>query len=541
LYSLFTMHIDGRNIKKGSILTADVCIVGAGAAGITIARALANTSVEVCLLESGGLNSSGGAQSLYEGENVGLPYFPLNGCRLRYFGGTTNHWAGWCSPLDEIDMQERQWVPYSGWPISLSELGPYYASAQRICELDSFKYDTEYWAPKFKESSLLPFSPSKITHSVTQLSPPTRFGQRYRQDVIKASNVTLVTHANVTQIRTPVNGSTVSELQVDCLNGNTFRVKASQYVLACGGIENPRLLLSSNEYTPNGLGNDHDLVGRFFMEHPRMTSAVAIFDDRQRLSPYKYGEFYSEYPDIFFQFKPSEEQQQSAKLLNMVIRFDYTSSGYFSARKLIQLLRARKLRFGSNIDYISEAVSNVVADFEGVLRGANNTLLGNPPYNKFKVLSVETVVEQAPNPASRVRLGDDRDALGLRKVELDWRLSEQEKRSIRIGNRLLGEELGRTGLGRLRLREWLQQDNNTSWPSDLLGSWHHMGTTRMGINPKYSVCDSQCRLHGVDNLYIAGSSVFPTGGSEHPTLTIVALSLRLADHLKKNHIRTNNF
>jgi len=530
------MHIDARYLEEGSTLTADICVVGAGAAGITIARTLANTSIDVCLLESGGLDGPGDEQSLYKGENVGLPYLPLHGGRLRYFGGTTNHWAGWCKPLDKIDLSERSWVPYSGWPITWDELKPYYASAQRICELDSFRYDTDYWAHKFQDASPLPFSPSKIEHHITQLSPPTRFGKRYRRDVTEAPNVTVVTHANVTQIRTPPNGTAVSELQVDCLDGISFRVKAFQYVLACGGIENPRLLLNADEYAPNGLGNDHDLVGRFFMDHPSVTSAVVFFDDQQHLSPYRFGRFDSEGSDVVFELKPSEEQQRSARLLNMAIRFDYTSSGYYSARRLFQLFRARKLRFGNDIDYISEAVSNVVADFEGVLRGANNALLGDSPYSGFKVLNVSTRMEQAPNPASRVKLGDDRDALGLRKVQLDWRLTNQEKRSIRISNRLLGEELGRTGLGRLRLREWLLRED-VSWSSDLFGGWHHMGTTRMGISPQYSVCDPQCGVHGVDNLYIAGSSVFPTGGNAHPTLTIVALSLRLADHLKSNHYK----
>jgi choline dehydrogenase-like flavoprotein len=534
------MHIDARNIEQGSTLDADICIVGAGAAGITIARALANTSIEVCLLESGGLDGPGDEQALYKGENVGLPYTPLHGGRLRYFGGTTNHWGGWCKPLDKIDLSERSWVPYSGWPLHWDELKPYYASAQRICEIDSFRYDAEYWIHEFRDGPPLPFSPSKIEHTVTQFSPPTRFGKRYRPDVTEAPNVTVVTHANVTQIRTPPNCTTISELQVDCLNGNSFRAKASQYVLACGGIENPRLLLNSNEYAPNGLGNDHDLVGRFFMDHPTLTSAVAFFDDRQPLSPYRFKQFDSEDSDIFFELKPSEEQQRSAELSNVAIRFDFTSSGYYSARRLFNLFRARKLRFGENMDYISEAVSNVVADFEGVLRGVNNALLGETPFSAFKVLSVSTRMEQAPNPDSRVKLGDERDALGLRKVQLDWRLTDQEKRSVRISNRLLGEELGRTGLGRLRLHQWLQRED-APWPSDLNAGWHHLGTTRMGRNPQYSVCDPQCRLHGVDNLYIAGSSVFPTGGNAHPTLTIVALSLRLADHLKKNHFRNNNF
>ena len=526
------MYIDARSIDKGTVLRSDVCVIGAGAAGITIGRALAGTTLKVCVLESGGLNSGSEAQDLYAGENVGLPYFPLTACRLRYFGGTTNHWAGWCAPLDPIDFSRRPWIPHSGWPIGWKALEPYYISAQRLCELNTFQYEPAYWKDKFHDGSTLPFDPSRLTNHVIQFSPPTRFGRRYRDDLVNAQNITVVTHANVTEIDTPPSASTVSGLQVQCLNGNSSQAEADQYVLACGGIENPRLLLNSNQYAPRGLGNDHDLVGRFFMEHPRMVSSSVLLTDRKRLSPYRYGQFQTENLDTFFQLGPSVEQQQSAKLLNTRVRFFLESSGYFSARRLLQNFWVQKLRFGNDLDQISEAVGNVLADFEGVAIGINSALHGKSPYNGFRALDVQTIVEQAPNPDSRVMLAEEHDGLGQRRVKLNWQLSNLEKRSILYTNRLLARELGRTGLGRLRLKNWLQ-DSKRAWPPDLEGGYHHMGTTRMGSTPHEGVCDSQCRVHGINNLYIAGSSVFPTSGRVPPTLTIVALSLRLAYLLKR--------
>jgi choline dehydrogenase-like flavoprotein len=144
-------------------------------------------------------------------------------------------------------------------------------------------------------------------------------------------------------------------------------------------------------------------------------------------------------------------------------------------------------------------------------------------------IDVTTRIDPAPNPASRITLSDERDALGQRRAQLDWRLDSLDKHSVNRTLEIMGAALGRAGLGRLQI----VSDDDTTWPEDIRGGWHHMGTTRMSDDPKQGVVDKHCQVHGISNLFVAGSSVFPTAGSGTPTMTLVSLALRLADRIKE--------
>jgi len=506
------MHSDARTLPDGTRIEGDLCVIGAGAAGISIAREFADTKHDIILLEAGGFERDPDTQSLYEGKNTGLPYFPLSATRLRYFGGTTGHWSGWCSRLDPIDFEERDWVPMSGWPFSLEDLEPYYRRAHPILDLGNYNYSVDYWDrqgdrffPFSDRLTPFPFDRSKVRTKVFKWSAPTRFGKKYRAEITQTQNLTLWTRANVTEIKTPPSGSEVTGLRVECLNGKEHHVSAQHYVLACGGLENPRLLLNSNQENSDGLGNDNGLVGRYFMEHPHVPSA--------KLDPAERRPIYTgnspEAGEPFYLFSLSPQQQRKHRLLN------YNGRLFGGGRSINENKRSLP-------EWMYE-----IPNVRGLENHIEYYLSGDDDTN----LVVSTRIEQRPNPNSRVSLSSQTDELRQPRIELSWDLTEDEKRTIRVANKTIAEECGRLGIGRLQLMDWTQTDGS-AWPDDLKGGHHHMGTTRMDESPKRGVVDANCKIHGVENLHVAGSSVFPTSGVANPTLTIVAMALRLADHLE---------
>lgn len=489
------MFLDARSEASGQRIECDVCIVGAGAAGITLARALDGGALSVCLLESGGPEPDPATQDLYRGQSVGLrPAAYLRNSRLRYFGGSTNHWTGLCAPLDPIDFESRAWVPHSGWPIAREVLDPYYAAAQRVCELGEYDYRIETWRG---DASPVPvFSTGRIVTRMWQYSPPTRFGLRYREELARSRSVKVYEYANAVHIRAGANATRIERLEVATLSGRRFSVSARAYVLAAGAIENARLLLASDDVARQGLGNERGLVGRYFADHVEsFLAASAQFRDRAIVlagAPQKRGE-------IHYQTNvgPHRDVQAGEGLLN---------------GSLAVIPRDGKLRVAPGI----ASLTNAMAD--GGASGGTPALI----YARM---------EQAPNPDSRVFLGDTRDALGVRQIVLDWRTTDQDVASLRRTLEILAEELGATGRGRLRIADWIADPRAQFRDAEIHGGQHHMGTTRMGDDPAKSVVDRDVKLHGIANLFIAGSAVFPTVGWANPTLTIVALALRLADRL----------
>ena len=486
------MLLDARSLPVDADLATQVCVVGAGAAGISLALEFAGANFDVTLVESGGFEADPAVQALYVGRNVGRPYFPLESSRTRAFGGSTHCWHGMCRPLDPIDFEERAWIPHSGWPFSRRDLLPYYHRAQKRCRLARFAYEGDDWADG--PAAPLPLDASLAETRVFQVAP-TRFGDVYRAAVTGAPNVTTLLHANVLEIVAGESARSIERLRVATLAGNTCSIRAEHFVLATGGIENARLLLASDRRSPRGLGNENDLVGRFFMEHPHVragallpsvgTEALALY------RPHRRGRI-----TVMGCLVPSQAALRRERLASLTcwLGRPLASDGFVSA-----LSR-----------------SAVDADAAGPSQGDGGILLVSE-------------CEQAPNPDSRITLAEERDQLGMRKVKLDWRLEPGDRHSLRRGHALLARALGASGTGRLKPA---LEDDDAPWPRELEGGRHHMGTTRMHVDPKRGVVDANARVHGIDNLYLAGSSVFPTSGAANPTLTIVALAIRLADRLK---------
>ena len=523
------MFIDSRTLTEGSRIESDVCIVGAGAAGITIARELIGKPFRICLIESGGLEPDQETQSLYQGEIVGFPYYPLDLIRLRYFGGTTNHWAGACRPLDEIDFVARPEIPHSGWPFNKSQLDSYYQRAHLICQLGPYDYNPDTW--ESEESPVLPIEGNRVATAIVQYSPPTRFGQVYREEIEQAQNISTYLFANVVEIETTTTADAVTRLNAATLDGNSFSITARFFILATGAIENARLLMVSNKTQHRGIGNQNDLVGRFFMEHLSVTGGLLLpsSDLTNSTDLYTSGRNLDGVSgSAYLSIKP--ETLHREKLLNVrafllpttsQVATQGTSGWPVSAQTVMEALRTGNW----DIDFAGH-LWNVINNTDEIAIRAYRTFFNQPK----GIFALYYHLANAPSPDSRVTLISERDELGIPRVRLNWRFGDLERQTLRRANEIIGEELGRSGLGRVSM---VPDDPDTGWPDGLRGAWHQMGTTRMHTDPKQGVVDEQGRVHGVSNLYVAGSSVFPTSGYTNPTLTIVALCIRLSDHISQ--------
>ena len=525
------MFIDARSVPPGTVIETEVCIVGAGAAGITLAREFINASFRVILLESGGAEPEQATQDLYAGSDIGRPYdiFPIS--RLRYFGGTTNHWGGvWCDMPSSLDFETREGVPYSGWPFALSYLEPWYRRAQPVFKLGPYGYALSDWGITPSDIPE-PFRGPHFVCQVLQQGPATRFGPEYEPELRKAQNLSVYLHANALRFDVSDNGGAARQLNVGVLPDGRFTVQARIYILAAGGIENARLLLLSESNAGIGLGNEHDLVGRFFMLHLEYSGGVIDLTDPYTDLTFQTGENGARYNRLggawrFVSYiRLSDETKRQLKLPHMRLRFQYPRIHEIDA--LMRLIN----RTDRGADVLHD-LGSVLRKFPGVATYiARRTIYGrNKPPAPLASIPLNCTSEQMPNPNSRIGLGKDLDVFGLRKVVVDWRVTAEDRRGMATGHRLLGAELARGGFGRLRSTV---PEDDSEWPSDMRGDQHHMGTTRMQRDQNMGVVDENCRVHGVENLYVAGCSVFPTGGTFNPTLTIVALALRLADHVKE--------
>lgn len=524
------MITEARDVPDGTVVEADVCIVGAGAAGIAMARRLAGEDVSVCLLESGGFEYDEATQNLYKGVITGRPYHDLDVTRLRFFGGTTNHWSGWCSPLDPIDFEPRPYLPLSGWRIRYEDLDGYTAEAADICQLPSRSFELADHQANLPEIYRQPLAEHGLSARVWQLSPPTRFGETYGPEIEAAERVRCLLGANVVGIHLQDGSDLVDHLRVKTLAGTAFSVKARAYVLAAGGIENARLLLQPTNGRPNGIGNGGDQLGRYFMLHPMVPigTVMAIGSNG--------GLLRSSGEDVVVGgLGLSAEEQLRRELPNHVINV-LPGRPTWVAPAAFGVLKRRVRKPLEDTDALFDDVKFVLGDLDEIGEYAYarvshrlSEMLGDgklPP----DLYTVLLRMEHLPNPDSRIQLAAERDALGSQRAAVNWAFSEGEKEGIRDTALRFGEIVGAMSIGRFHLTDWLQEKTR-EFPNWIDGDYHHMGTTRMSDSLATGVCDWDCRVHDARNLYIAGSSVFPTGGSSNPTLSIIAMTLRLADHV----------
>jgi choline dehydrogenase-like flavoprotein len=530
---------DANQLSPDTVLNTDICIVGAGAAGITLAQELNGWRQSVCLIESGSYNPDEEVQSLYDVDVAGYPVRENFMARARYFGGTCNLWAGRSMKLTGVDFEKRDWVPHSGWPIAYGEVQSYYGRAAQILKLPSFENFENVTLERGlspAEKALFDNGDLKPNISLWAIKP-LRFGAAYGSRLKRSRNVTVYLNANVTEVMLNREGTAVDEVRIATLGGNRFTLRAKVFILACGGMESARLLLVSRAVQPNGVGNQFDLVGRFFMDHPRTVFGKIRLLEKQKLPLLLAVPLRDGMGQIGVQL--SESTQRKEGLLNNYLSLERQWSPQ-AAKAYQSFVHSAKilLRRGYSGKRFTFSDVKLAKIPELIYLLAPRELMPHFLYRMFKAargkfgkdvseLTIVNYCEQAPNPASRVFLSEERDKLNMNRLVLDWKIGSEETRTVMRLQELLDRYLRKNNIG------FLDTAPSRTDALSYTDASHHIGTTRMSEHPRSGVVDADCKVHGVENLYMAGSSVFPTCGYANPTWTIVALALRLAAHLER--------
>lgn len=517
-----TNFLDAQTLDASADLQAEVCIVGAGAAGITLARYLAQFNIDVLLLESGGLEMEGPTQALYQIEKHGIHYYDMAACRLRYFGGTTNHWAGYCQMPAPHTYAGRPDLGMPAWPITASEVDPYIRRAASDLGLRMEGFSAAYQARSagIDPAELPDHRSTELQTQVYQLTSKPRQGPIWKDHLARQPRLRVVLHANVTRINLNTTGQHVESLTVRALGKSPFAVRAKRYVLAAHAVENARLLLDSDDVIPGGIGNQHGHVGRYFMEHPKMISGRFIPSSRF-LSIYNGGNIHQVMRNVNLGLNPATTRREG--ILDYYCRFLPVAD----FERTQEAARQLKEAFWKPADLKAlQALGRIVGDIPSTYRYLKSKREGPPQV--APVYNLDHRIEQAPNPDSRITLSAERDALGCRKAILNWAFTELDFKTYAVGQSILVKELTRLELGKVIAPPLTPE----SIKSLVKGNNHHIGTARMSAAPRDGVVDTNLKVHGIDNLYVSGSAVFPTGGHTVPTMIIVSFAIRLAEHLQ---------
>lgn len=501
-------------------IDTDVCVVGAGPAGITIARELDRHGIRACLLESGGENVERRRQAQSRGESDGSPIHLPHRSRVRAFGGTLRHprilgGGGWAArPLDPIDFEVRPGMPDSGWPFGRRRLMPYYERALRACGLPSRDWEggSPSDEPRLDDS---PARGSEVESTVFQFS--TADFQDTHETLAASSTVRLLLRRRVAEVTVDENGRRVETVVAVRDDRGRVVVRPRLVVFAAGGIENARLLLAARG--GRGLGNEHDVVGRYFAE--RLTLPVGHIAPSGTGSLDDDVTFFDRRDGVSGAVRIAEGVQRERGLRNSAFALVPRPASLVTpgVRSLATLRKATGRR--PLVDGAGTHVRNVLTGARDVADFVMSQVTTRPG-----VLILRAQGEQAPNRDSRITLGSRRDDLGAPVARVTWRTAEADYRALQSSVDIVDGALRAGGFGPVR-------STLDSHPATLVeGNHHHLGATRMHTDPRKGVVDPNCRVHSVDNLYIAGCSVFPTYGLSNPTLTIVALAFRLAEHLR---------
>jgi choline dehydrogenase-like flavoprotein len=504
------MFKDLKDLPDDSTSRYDICIVGTGPAGISVAKQLLDTDHRIVMLESGGMLPEDKYQKLNKGENSGPSFLSLDASRIRCFGGASKLWAGYCSPFKSDEFDKKSFIPLSGWPVSLDDLKVYYKEAAKMLGISYKKfYNKNYFQDTFEGVSFKEFNrdDSFLSGNVFQVSNAKNrdFGEKYKIDFESSVNTDIIFHSTVTDLNLNSEGKDIQSVSIADLDGNKATIEARIFVLACGALENPRILLAANKYYKNGIGNVNGLVGSCFMSHP----GISNVGEFHKSSPEKCISE-DDYKDYIVQFEMSSRERTKQK----VMRHIFSVSKYLERPKPWICISGRVFsKFSDFFSTVKEPTYKIESEVASRLWNLNVAL------------------EQPPRLSNNLRLHTTSDDLGMPKINMHWdELSKIEKDTVIKSVKMMARELGLIGIGRIKFKSELVSGKSYKINDPIN---HHIGTTRMSDSPKTGVVDRNCKVFGISNLYVAGSSVFTTSSVVNPTYTIIAMSLRLGNYLKK--------
>jgi len=463
------------NYQDISNNAVDYCIVGSGPAGLTLAMDLAKTGKKIIILEGGSLNWSKESADCYKGINQGDDYYDLDVCRLRFFGGTSNHWTGWCRNLDSSDFYSKN-ISGVNWQINKADLDPYLDSACKILEVDS-QFENKLLSKQFGVES-----------QTFNFSPPVRFSKKYKHEIEQSKSITLLVNANLTNFI--FDSSKVQYAEIQSFSNKKTFVSANEFILAAGGIENSRLLLWINKINKENLIHRNSPLGEYWMEHPVFYLGKAFVDRRWKDS--------------------------------------YLGLNYLTRKKL-GILNA-----GIRIEGIGdEGTTALIKDIMCVAPNLGKQIASQFKKNLVCAAEIRGAWEQKPNKENSITISNSEfDQFGIPRPILKWKKSKFDILTIRKTMQQVNAWIMHENLGRFKYNQWVLDAESFPYSREM-GGFHHMGGTRMGRDLIDGVVDKNLKVFKKDNLHILGSSVFPTGGHANPTLTIVQLALRLSSHLKE--------
>ena len=550
------MYIDGRRVTHGAVLDADVCIVGGGPAGITVAREFLNSSISTIVVESGGWRPNRLVQALNDAELAPENLHPPPEMyRERRFGGSSTIWGGRCVPLRPSDFESRPHVANSGWPLRYDDLLAYYRKAMSYCEAGEFAFDPV--SLPGMQPIVAGLKSEDIIVELERFSPPTDFGQRYGQDFARSGSHKILLETTCSCLLSDKSGRSIETIECVTLGGNKFTVRAKFYVIAAGGLESARLLAASNRQCVAGIANTSGLLGGYYMSHLEGTLGhLEVASGREvawnfaKTSDGIYAKHY---------MRLSDDVQQAHGLRNIIFRLHHANpmdpdhgdpvlSLMYLAKRFVLPEYRRKIttvelaalkRLPNSRKLLARHAGNVLRSPLPLMRFLSTWIYPRyarhrrVPYvalrSKAGIYPLDYNAEQTPSPRSRVYLIPDKDRFGVPKLKIDWQVCAEDIESIAASYALMQRALARTAAAILAVdgTDLIERVRST-----IPVGGHHLGTARMSDDPRRGVVNAHCRTHDVENLYIASSAVFPTSGSANPTLTIVALAIRVADQLK---------